>query len=44
MRRAGGTATDIHGDRWHPDATGVVVSNGTAHDRLLEAARAGREG
>lgn len=44
VRRAGGTATDIHGDRWHPDATGVVVSNGTAHDRLLEAARAGREG
>jgi len=44
VRRAGGTATDIHGDRWHPEATGLVVSNGTAHDRFLEAARAGHGG
>jgi myo-inositol-1(or 4)-monophosphatase len=43
VRRAGGTATDIHGDRWQSDATGLVVSNGTAHDWFLEAARAGRE-
>ena len=44
VRQAGGTATDIHGDHWHPDATGLVVSNGRGHDRLIEAARAGRAG
>ena len=41
IRRAGGVATDLHGDRWEPDSTGLVVSNGTAHDAVLEAARAG---
>jgi myo-inositol-1(or 4)-monophosphatase len=44
VRRAGGTATDIHGDRWEPGATGLVASNGAAHDRLLEVARAARDG
>ena len=43
VRRAGGTATDIHGDRWHADATGLVVSNGEGHDRLVEVVQAGRE-
>jgi myo-inositol-1(or 4)-monophosphatase len=43
VRRAGGTATDIYGDRWHPDATGLVVSNGAAHDRLVAVARAAHD-
>lgn len=42
VRRAGGTVTDVHGDRWRPDSTGVVASNGAAHDRLVEIVRAAR--
>lgn len=41
IRRAGGTATDIHGDRWAPDSTGLVVSNGKIHDEVLAVAREG---
>lgn len=36
VRRAGGTATDVHGEPWRPDAAGLVVSNGERHDVLLE--------
>ena len=35
VRRAGGTATDLDGDRWKHDSEGLVVSNGTAHDAVL---------
>ena len=35
VRAAGGTATDIHGDRWTDGASGLVVSNGRIHDRLV---------
>jgi myo-inositol-1(or 4)-monophosphatase len=41
IRRAGGTATDVHGDRWRHDSEGLVVSNGEAHDVVLEAVRDG---
>ncbi len=41
IRRAGGTATDIHGERWHHDSEGLVVSNGEAHNVVLEAVREG---
>jgi myo-inositol-1(or 4)-monophosphatase len=41
VRTAGGVATDIDGDPWTPDSTGLVVSNDTAHDEVLAAARAG---
>ena len=41
IRRAGGTATDIHGEPWSHDSEGLVVSNGEAHDLLLEAVREG---
>ena len=41
IRRAGGTATDIDGNRWHHDSDGLVVSNGQAHDVVLEAVREG---
>jgi myo-inositol-1(or 4)-monophosphatase len=40
IRQAGGTVTDIHDDRWTPDSTGLVASNGECHDVLLEAAEA----
>lgn len=41
IRRAGGTATDIHGDRWEVDSEGLVVSNGKAHDAVLDAVQQG---
>lgn len=43
VRAAGGTVTDVHGNRWTPDATGLVASNGTAHDALVETAQTGLE-
>jgi myo-inositol-1(or 4)-monophosphatase len=43
IRRAGGTATDVHGERWHHDSDGLVVSNGQAHDVVLDAVREGAD-
>ncbi len=43
IRRAGGTATDIHGERWRHDSEGLVVSNGEAHDVVLDAVREGTQ-
>ena len=40
VRRAGGTVTDLDGDRWRPDSEGLVASNGEAHDELVAAANA----
>lgn len=40
VRQAGGKATDIEGNRWRHDSTGLVVSNGNLHDEVLDAARA----
>ena len=37
VQRAGGTVTDLRGEPWTHDSTGLVVSNGQAHDRLLAA-------
>ena len=37
VRRAGGTVTDLRGEPWTHGATGLVASNGRAHDRLLDA-------
>jgi len=39
IRQAGGTVTDIHGERWRPGADGLVASNGTQHDELVAAAQ-----
>ncbi|WP_232702326.1 inositol monophosphatase family protein [Halobacterium wangiae] len=39
VRQAGGVVTDVHGDRWVPGCTGLVASNGEAHDAVLAAAR-----
>lgn len=36
VRAAGGVVTDRHGDPWHPDATGLVASNGAVHGDLLD--------
>lgn len=41
IRRAGGTATDIFGERWTSESTGLVVSNGKIHDEVLAVAREG---
>ena len=40
IEAAGGTVTDIDGDPWRHDSTGLVASNGEAHGAVLEAARA----
>ena len=40
VRAAGGTVTDLHGERWRHDSEGLVASNGRIHDELLTAARA----
>ena len=39
VRLAGGTVTDVHGNRWTPDAEGLVASNGTRHNVVLDAAQ-----
>lgn len=39
IREAGGTVTDLTGDRWRYDSTGLVASNGILHDEVLAAAR-----
>ncbi|MGM0591578.1 MAG: inositol monophosphatase family protein [Halobacteriota archaeon] len=36
VRLAGGTVTDLRGDHWKPESTGLVASNGTAHEAFLE--------
>lgn len=38
VRRAGGTVTDLDGNRWRHDSRGLVASSGTAHDAVLDAA------
>jgi myo-inositol-1(or 4)-monophosphatase len=43
IRCAGGTVTDLAGDPWQPTATGLVGSNGEAHDELLSAVRDARD-
>ena len=40
VEAAGGTVTDVDGDPWRHDSTGLVASNGEAHEAVLEAARA----
>lgn len=41
VRQAGGRVTDVRGDRWRHDATGIVASSGHVHEAALEVARAG---
>ena len=37
VREAGGTVTDLEGNRWTPEADGIIASNGEAHDELVAA-------
>ena len=37
VRRAGGSVTDIHGQRWRHDSTGMVISNGEVHEAMQAA-------
>jgi len=39
VRAAGGTVTDLEGNRWRHDSRGLVASNGALHDEVLAAAR-----
>ncbi|MCL7418300.1 MAG: inositol monophosphatase, partial [Halalkalicoccus sp.] len=43
LRNAGGRATDIEGERWRHDSTGLVVSNGHVHETVLDAVRTARD-
>ncbi|WP_324757958.1 inositol monophosphatase family protein [Haloarcula sp. GH36] len=38
VRKAGGTVTDIDGNRWRHDSDSLVASNGEDHEKLLAAA------
>jgi len=40
VRTAGGTVTDLDGEPWRHDSTGLVASNGHLHEEALAAARA----
>jgi myo-inositol-1(or 4)-monophosphatase len=37
VRRAGGTVTELDGDRWTPGSGSLLASNGEAHDDLVAA-------
>ena len=39
VRKAGGTVTDLSGERWRHDSQGLVASNGRDHERLVELAQ-----
>jgi myo-inositol-1(or 4)-monophosphatase len=39
IRQAGGRVTDLEGNRWRHDSTGLVASNGSLHEEVLAAAR-----
>lgn len=39
VRSAGGTVTNLDGHEWHHESRGLVASNGTAHDLVLDATR-----
>lgn len=39
IRAAGGTVTDLAGERWTHDSRGLVASNGVLHEEVLAAAR-----
>lgn len=37
VRQAGGTVTDLEGEPWTPTSSGIIASNGEAHDELVAA-------
>jgi myo-inositol-1(or 4)-monophosphatase len=36
VERAGGTVTDVDGSPWEPGCEGIVASNGTRHDEVVD--------
>jgi myo-inositol-1(or 4)-monophosphatase len=40
VRLAGGTVTDVDGERWQHDSTGMVISNGEVHEAMQAATNA----
>jgi myo-inositol-1(or 4)-monophosphatase len=44
IRRAGGTVTNLDGEPWENGDTGLVASNGQAHETVLAAVRDGIDG
>lgn len=44
IRRAGGTVTNLRGEEWTSGDEGLVASNGTAHETVLETVQAGVDG
>jgi len=44
VRRAGGTVTNLDGEPWETGDTGLVASNGQAHETVLETVREGVDG
>jgi len=45
VRQAGGTVTDVDGERWRHDSVGLVASSGDpeVHEELLRVVQAGRD-
>lgn len=39
IRQAGGTVTDLAGERWDPESEGMIATNGRAHDDVVAAIR-----
>lgn len=39
IRQAGGTVTDLYGNRWVPGSPGIVASNGENHEQVVEVAK-----
>lgn len=39
VEQAGGSVTDLEGNPWKPGCEGLVASNGTAHDEIVENVR-----
>jgi myo-inositol-1(or 4)-monophosphatase len=44
IEQAGGTVTDLDGDRWRYDSIGLVASNGHLHEEALAAAQVIEDG
>lgn len=39
IRQAGGTVTNVEGERWHPDDTTLIASNGNQHEAVVNAVK-----
>lgn len=39
VRQAGGRVTDIYGNEWTPESTGIIATNGHNHEAVIECIR-----